>query len=219
MAAPEYVFFGVTVAALALMAFVQSPAAALLEPTQLNADGVCCTERDGELVPADPLELAAGAGMDASAYALARVIASEARDLPWIAQIGIAWTTLNHARKSGRSVLQVVTRATLHRGTVDGAGDGYFGRQGNPTGGYRYVASSQDTTPDIRTTAAAVYGGDIDDPTGGALNFDSPASYGVQAGTEEGGAAEFADNRESEGKRLLILPGTNGNRIRFWVPA
>jgi hypothetical protein len=217
---PEVLYFAGVVAAVVVVTFVATPSGILIEPTTINDAGVVCKTSDaGELVPADPLELAAGAGMDPSAYALARVLESEASNLPWIAQIGIGWTVVNHARSKGRSVLSVVTRATLQRGAVDGAGDGFFGRQGNRVGGYRYVASSKDSTADSRATATAILAGEIDDPTGGALNFDSPQSYGVQEGTDVSGADEFAANRESEGKRLLVLPGTNENRIRFWVPA
>lgn len=218
MVAPEFIYFAVVVTGLAVATFVAAPKAQLLEPTIIDGDGVVCTLVDGELVQADPAELAAGFNMDPNAYALARVLASEAGDLPWIAQIGVGWTVVNHARKSGHSVLAVVTAATLK--SSDGAvGDGFFGRQGSPTGGYRYVASSQDTNDDLRSTAESILGGDIADPTGGALNFDSPQSYGAQAGTDAGGAGAFASDRESEGKKLLVLPGTNENRIRFWVPA
>jgi hypothetical protein len=218
MVGPEYIYFAVVVTGLAVATFVMAPKAQLLEPTILDGDGVVCTLVDGELVQADPAELAAGYNMDPNAYALARVLASEAGNLPWIAQIGVGWTVVNHARKTGHSVLAVVTAATL-KGSDGAVGDGFFGRQGSPTGGYRYVASSQDTTDDFRSTAESILGGDIDDPTGGALNFDSPGSYGIQAGTDESGGDTFASNREAEGKKLLVLPGTSENQIRFWVPA
>ncbi len=214
---PEVIYFGGVVGGLAVLTFAAAPGEELQEPTELNGDGVACTRVGGELVPADPAALAKGAGVDPAVLALARVIESEAGGLPWIAQIGVAWTVVNHARDVGRSIVKVITGAKL--GKEDGAGAGFFGRQGNPTGGYRYVASSKNSTADSRATAEAVIGGDVDDPTGGALNFDSPRSYGVQAGTEASGADEFADNRASEGKRKLVLPGTSESSIRFWVPA
>jgi hypothetical protein len=214
---PEVAYFGVVVGGLGVLTFASSPSSELQEPTDLDDDGRACTELGGELVPADPAALAKGMGVEPAVLALARVIESEAGGLPWIAQIGVAWTVVNHARAVGRSVLAVIVRSRL--GKADGTGDGFFGRQGNARGGYRYVASSKNSTADSRATAEAVIGGDIDDPTGGAVNFDSPQSYGVQEGTEASGADEFADNRASEGKRKLVLPGTNENRIRFWVPA
>jgi hypothetical protein len=149
-------------------------------------------------------------------YALARVIRSEVGGAAWIAQVGVAWTVRNHAGDVGRSVLAVVTRASFKSG-ADAVGDGFFGRQGG-TGGYRYVASSQDPTDDDVATAAGVLSGDTDDPTGGAVNFDSPASYGGQAGTDASGADAFAAARAAEGKELVPLPGVSTSTIRFWRP-
>jgi hypothetical protein len=214
---PEYVLAGVVGAALAAATIFQAVGPTLLEPTELDDDGVACTEVDGELVPADPAELARGMGVDPSTLALARVLVSEAGNLPWIGQIGVGWTVVNHARAVGRSVLDVVTAASFKSG-ADAPGDGYFGRQGG-TGGYRYVASSQSSTDDSRATAAGILAGDVADPTGGALNFDSPGSYGVQAGTEEGGGDTFAANREAEGKEKVLLPGIPESQLRFWRPA
>lgn len=216
---PAYVVAGLVAAALVVGVLLTGPAAedVVTEPTLLDPDGVVCTFKDGVYVPCDPAGLAKGMDMEPSAYALARVIVSEASSIPWIGQVGVAWTVRNHAAKIGRSVLDVVTRARIKK--EPGTGDGFFGRQGDPTGGYRYVASSRDTNDDARETARAVMAGEIDDPTGGALNFDSPQSYGKQAGTEASGAEEFAENRRSEGKELVTLEGVAPNRLRFWRPA
>jgi hypothetical protein len=218
---PEVVFAGVVFAALAAATIFQTVGPELLEPTTLDTEGVACTEVDGELVPADPAQLARGAHLDPNVLALARVLVSEAGDLPEIAQTGVGWTVVNHARKSGRSVLSVITAAKIKSGDthVDGTGAGYFGSQGNPVGGYRYVASSRNSTDDSRALAAAIYAGDVEDPTGGALNFDSPNSYGAQAGTTAAGADAFAAKREAEGKTKVVLEGTSESQIRFWVPA
>jgi len=219
--APEYILAIVVGALLAGAVVVNEATTAdpIAEPTEINDEGVCCTVVDGLLVPADPIGLARGRGVDVTGYALGRVVASEAGGLPFIGQVGVAWVVRNHAAKKGRTILKVITRATLNKGRDDGAGDGFFGRQGHPDGGYRYVASSKDPNDDQLEIGRAVAAGEIDDPTEGALNFDSPQSYGAQAGTEEGGADEFAANRESEGKEAFALPGISMNKLRFWRPA
>lgn len=213
---PEVAFFGLVILGLAAASVFQAVGPTLAEPTEIDDDGVVCVRNElGELVQADPAALARGARMDPNAYAAARVIESEAGGQPWIGQVGVCWTLVNHARDVGRSVLGVVTRATLKSG--DAVGDGFFGRQGNPRGGYRYVASSQDPSDDAKQTAAAVLAGQIDDPTGGAVNFDAPGAYGAQEGTDAGGADTFAENRRAEGKEPFELPGVGA--IRFWRPA
>lgn len=218
---PEYIFAGV-VGVFLVGAVVFNTATAsdpIAEPTEINDEGVCCTSVDGVLVPADPEGLARGRGVSPDVYALARVIESEASGLPWIGQVGVAWVVRNVAAKKGRTILRTVTRATLEHGKTDGTGDGFFGRQGDSIGGYRFVASSKDPPDDVIETATAVASGDVDDPTGGALNFDSPQSYGKQAGTSADGADAFATSREGEGKELVTLPGVSESRLRFWRPA
>lgn len=221
MLAVEYIFAGIVGLALAAaVVFDQATQAdAISEPTEINDEGVCCTVVDGVLVPADPIGLAKGRGVSPDAYALGRVVASEAGGQPFIGQVGVAWVVRNNAARKGRSILATVTRATLHKGRDDGSGDGFFGRQGDPVGGYRFVASSRDASDDHLEVGRAVAAGDIDDPTEGALNFDSPNAYGKQAGTEESGADEFAENREAEGKESFALPGISINTLRFWRPA
>ncbi len=200
-------------------AFVTTPSEGLSEPTLLSDDGTVCVIAGGELLPAEPRALAKGMGMDSdgNAYALSRVIPSEAGGNR-ADQIGVAWTVINHAREVGLSVVDLVTRAKVKDSDgdrVDGAGAGYFGAQGDPVGGYRYVSTAQDSTDASRALAAACLAGDIEDNTGGAVNFDAPGAYGAQAGTSEGGADTFAANRAKEGKQLVDVEGSSG-RIRFW---
>lgn len=206
--------------ALGLAIVLASPGEPLTEPTLLSDDGTACVIQGEELRPADPRALAKGMGMDSdgNAYALSRVIPSEAGGLSRADQIGVCWTVINHAREVGRSVLDLVTRARVKDTDgdhVDGAGAGYFGKQGDPVGGYRYVSTAQDSTEDSRELAAGCWSGDIEDNTGGAVNFDAPGAYGVQEGTDESGADEFAANRRKEGKELVDVPGSSG-RVRFW---
>lgn len=207
-------------AALGLATILLSPGEPLTEPTLLSDDGTVCVIKDGELQAADPRALAKGMGMDGdgNAYALARVIPSEAGGLSRADQIGVCWTVINHAREAGLSVLDLVTRAKVKDSDgdrVDGAGAGYFGKQGDPAGGYRYVSTAQDSTDDSRELAAACLAGDVEDNTDGAVNFDAPGAYGVQDGTDEGGADTFAANRAKEGKVQAAVAGSSG-RVRFW---
>ncbi len=218
--APEILGSLAVFAALAIAAVVLAPAEPITEPTLLSDDGTACVIQDGELRPADPRALAKGMGMDSdgNAYALARVIPSEAGGLPRADQIAVCWVVINHAREVGLSVVDLVTRAKVKDSDgdrVDGAGAGYFGKQGDPAGGYRYVSTAQDSSDESRELAAACLAGDIDDNTDGAVNFDAPGAYGVQDGTDESGADQFAENRRKEGKELAAVAGSSG-RVRYW---
>lgn len=218
--APELLVALAVFAALAITAVVKSPGEAITEPTLLSDDGTACVIADGELRPADPRALAVGMGMasDGNAYALARVIESEAGTLERADQIAVCWTVINHAREAGRSVVDLVTRAKVKDSDgdrVDGAGAGFFGKQGDPVGGYRYVSTAQDSSEASRELATACLAGDIDDNTDGAVNFDAPGAYGIQEGTDAGGADTFAENRRKEGKEQVDVPGSSG-RVRFW---
>ncbi len=210
----------VAFAAIGLAAILLRPSTESItrEPTRLSSDGIVC---DADLYPCDPAGLAAGMEMELDHYALARVVASEAGSLPFIGQVAVAWVVRNNAAKVGRPIWKTIVKASIKVGgeRVPGAGDGFFGRQGDPEGGYRYVASSKDTTEDHREIARAVCRGEIDDPTEGGVNFDSPQSYGVQAGTDEGDADTFADNRTAEGKISFALPGISINKLRVWRKA
>ena len=96
---------------------------------------------------------------------------------------------------------------------ADGGREWLLGRQAQG----RYCATSQDAGSDF-SIAAGVLGGDIDDPTGGARQFDSPKSFGVQAGTTAEGADATAQKRIAAGNVEVLLPGVAEKTIRFWRP-
>jgi len=186
--------------------------APLAEPTALLDDGTVTV--DGE-TPADPYALAAGKGKDPNVYALARTLHSEQASGPRVAREGIAWAIVNEARHVGRSVLSLVTRAGRK---VNGAwvphptGNGHFGRQNQG----RYAATSRDADEEAYEIAAGVLGGTIDDPTGGARQFDDVDAFGVQPGTQASDADRVAADRIAAGNELVQLPGAPS--LRFWRP-
>ena len=190
----------------------------LSEPTQLLDDGTVSV--DGQ-TPADPSALAAGQGKDANVYALARALHSEQASGPRIAREGIAWAIVNEARHVGRSVLGLVTRAGRAPKLADGSrgpwaphptGNGFFGRQNQG----RYCATSRDADAEAYEIAAGVLAGEIDDPTGGARQFDDVSAFGVQEGTTAAGADKVAADRIAAGNELVQLPGAPD--LRFWRP-
>lgn len=158
------------------------------------------TTVDGSVVPADIQGLADAAGYDVPVYALARVGASEAGGQKKVAKAGVMWVVMNEASRRGTDVLSVIL------------GDASsFGAQG--TGGRHFVSSSHDPQTIDLATAQGVVDGSIDDPTGGAVNFDSPGAY-----SDPSKADTFAANRESEGKELVLLDGVPEKTFRFWRP-
>lgn len=165
---------------------------------------------DGTVVPEDVQALADAAGYPIAVYALARVGASEAGGQKKIAKAGVMWVVMNEASRRGSNVVDVIL------GSASG-----FGAQG--TGGRGFVSSSHDPQSIDFLTAQGVVDGSIDDPTGGAVNFDSPGAYKdkVDAGgnvveSAQDRADAFAANRESEGKTLVVLEGVAEKTFRFW---
>jgi hypothetical protein len=183
------------------------------EPTQLSSsDGKGVVIVDG--AAADPRALAAGMGVEANRYALARMINSEFsryRD----ARIGCAWCARNEAAARGVSVLALLTRQRVKVDGVraPGPGDGYFGAQWG-----RYASTAQDTTADALDIADGVISGELEDPTGGARQFDSPGAFGEQPGTEADDADKVAQSRIAAGNELVTLPGVPLSYARFWRP-
>lgn len=170
-------------------------------------------DTDGNVVPADVQGLADGAGVSPDVYALARVGASEAGGQKQIAKQGVMWVVINHANATGSTPLLTVL------GTAD-----TFGHQG--TGGRNFVASGHDPGAVDLQIADDVFSGNLPDPTGGALNFDSPGAYkdkvdtdGNVVQTAQQRADAFAAAREGEGKSLVLLDGVSESTFRFWRPA
>ena len=184
------------------------------EPTQLSSsDGKGIVTVDG-VTPADPYALARGMGVEPNRLALARMINSEFsryRD----ARIGCAWCARNEAAARGVSILALLIRqrVKVDGKRVPGPGDGYFGAQSG-----RYASTAQDTTADALEIAGGVISGELEDPTGGARQFDSPGAFGVQPGTDFDDADTVAANRIAAGNELVTLPGVPASYARFWRP-
>jgi hypothetical protein len=177
------------------------------QPTTLNGDGVVTT--DGE-TPVPPDALAAALGIEPNRYAMARVIMSEVGGLPVAAWYGVGWAIRNEAAHRGWSVLKLVTRATVKQSdgsiaTVDGL-DGFFGTQP-----HRYCSSAQDATDDAVAVADDVLSGNVDDPTGGARQWDSPNAFAALGETDD------TAKREAAGLHPVYLPGVSSGSLRFWV--
>lgn len=184
------------------------------EPTKLaGPDGKGIVTVDG--VPADPFALARGMGVEANRYALARMINSEFsryRD----ARIACAWCARNEASARGVSILALLVRQRVKVDgvRVPGDGDGFFGQQSG-----RYASTAQDTTADALEIAEGVITGELEDPTDGARQFDSPGAFGVQAGTSIDDADKVAQSRIAAGNEAVYLPGVPASYARFWRPA
>lgn len=173
----------------------------------LDDDG---TVVDTNGVPLQPDALAAGAGMDVDAYSLARCITAEEGTGYAGARLGVGFAIRNQARHSGHSITKLVTRAVKTT-----AADGFYGKQAQG----RYCASSHPPDADAISVALQVLSGDVDDPTGGARQFDSPAAFGVQEGTDASDADAVAAKRIAAGNVLVTLPGVPESHLRFWRPA
>lgn len=177
--------------------------------TRLLADGTVTA--DGE-TPADPDGLVAGAGLPVdpdslagsrNAYALARMISSEAGGQKQIAQQAVGAVALNYAADHGKSIWDVLLHSTH-------AGNGFFGKQAEG----RYAATSRDPSSVHIDLALSLLAGTAPDPTDGARQWDSPRSYKVPSRADE-----VAADRIAAGNELVLLPGVPASTFRFWRPA
>jgi hypothetical protein len=156
-------------------------------------------------VPGDPKKLAAEAGYSLDIYSLARAITSEAGSLPQIGQIGVAWAVKNKAKRAKVSI----TKQLIPSGSY--GGQGFV----NP-----WAATTQPPTADSLELARKVEKGEISDPTGGAVGWDSPDAQLAMlkkypekyTKTPE----QVAENRRKEGMVEVVLPGLSRNKTRFW---
>jgi len=188
---------GAVVLALLLAGGTVAAAQVILHHTLLTDDGTVSLDGDEG---ADPRMLARDAGVSGDAYALSRMIWSEVAGLPEAALLGVGWAALNEAGARGTTVLELLLHST-------GAGDGFFGRQAQG----RYASTSKDPTAAAFSAAAAVLGGEVADPTGGARQWDSPQSYPTPER-----AAEVEAARLNAGNEKVLLPGIPERKLRFW---
>jgi hypothetical protein len=71
--------------------------------------------------------------------------------------------------------------------------------------------------------AEGVLSGKMPDPTGGALQFDSPASQRALLALNHPdyrkGPEAVAASRRAAGLKEFYLPGVSPDKLRFWKPA
>lgn len=158
------------------------------------------------LVEADPIVLAQRNGGDINAYALARMLASEAPDRP--TKIAVGWACFNHANKLGMSVFKLLLKGI-------GTADGKFGAQNLG----KYASTRNPPKPVDKEIAAGILAKTIPDPTGGAEFWDSPAAQAALVGKGAMGYTKGADEVAASRSRNNVLVNVSGVvSTRFWRP-
>lgn len=164
-----------------------------------------------------PADLADSAGYDTDLYSLARVGQSEESGL---GSICVMFATKTEAKRSKKSVTELVTHATLkdaegHR--YPGPGDGKYGNQGNRSQGFRFCSTASDPSDDMLTKAGQVISGAISDPTNGCHHWDNPSLQDKKHAADPDthlSSEEIARRREASGWHMVIIDGVT--RTRFW---
>lgn len=158
------------------------------------------------LAPGDPLKIAFQNGVPLDVEALARMIRSEHGSDSELVQVATAWVAVNYARRAGVSVAKLLLRP-----------QGLFGAQ---WAGPKYASTRLPSTPAARRLAADVLEKRRPDPTGGAVQFDSPAAQRAALSKGLPGykstPEQIAAKRIAEGKEQVTLPGVPADQIRFW---
>ncbi len=162
-------------------------------------------DSDG-VVEQDPYELRAAAartvGRDVSddAYALARMVRSEAGSADLQTKVRLANVAMNQARRLGWSVYDVIVyHKTESR-------NGYYGAQISG----RFASSQDPYEIDLKAAEIALQG----DTTNGATNFAHQSAFGKQLGTASS-IQPFVNTMASEGKVPGYYP-PDSNLIFFW---
>jgi hypothetical protein len=166
------------------------------------------------VVPGTPAELAQAAGVEVETYSLARMIASEEGRSSNLIKAAVAFAAINRATSKGEGITALVTRAKV------GAHAGRYGTQrnidpdqgGDPLHGPsdRYCSTANDPYQGDADIADQCYTGQLEDFTGGAVEFDRPG--------QEKDPDQVAANRAAEGLVALNIDGIDPNvdGIRFW---
>jgi hypothetical protein len=169
------------------------------------------------VVPGEPSELAALAGVDVETYSLARMIASEEGRSSNTIKAAVALATINYATKHGEGITALVTRANVpaHAGAYgtqrnidpDNGGDPLHGPSD------RYCSTANDPYQGDADIAGQCISGAIPDFTGGADQFDRPGSEKDPDGV--------AAKRAAAGAVAVDVPGIDPDvdGIRFWRTA
>lgn len=170
------------------------------------------------IVPMDPEELAAKAGVPIEVYSLARVGQSEEGHSSDTAKIAVMHATLNHANSTGQTITRLVTRGNPDRTDFEKA-NGRYGRQGI----HPYCTTIADPTQHTLELARQVFNGEVEDMTYGAEFWDNPIAQRALhlanpwSETNKGGyrsPEEIAERRKAKGLALVNIAGVS---TRFWV--
>lgn len=136
----------------------------------------CSYDKTTGIVPCDPHQLAAQAGVDDETYALARAISSEEGTSSTSTKAVVGWVFVNEARRRGTSVFSLMTKA------VTPGHSGKYGTQkdiesGTPSynASDRYASTAQDPYDGDIAIATGILNGTIPDVTGGANQEDRPS--------------------------------------------
>lgn len=169
--------------------------------------------RDGRVLQPTPMQLTDLVSkkmqrpIGAIAVAIATMLASESASGSDTVKAAIAHSAINYAKKKGLSVFALITNNGKD-----------FGAQG--IAGHGYAATARPPTIRDILIAEKVLLGRIKDPTGGAVQWDSPAAQDNLVKEKAAGydktAAQVAQARQAEGKQAFYLPGVSPNYIRFW---
>lgn len=164
----------------------------------------------GGVVPDDPRALAAAAGMNLDAYALARAISSEHGRDNVSTKIAIAWAVRNAARADGVTLFRKLTHH-------DGPADGKFSAQDvHPV---KYASTRLDPYEQEAQIASAVVAGTIGDPTSGATNFFSPSAQRAAHArnpTTTKSPEQVTALWESRGLEPVAVAGTDPDTVTFF---
>lgn len=168
-----------------------------LTTSSTNSDGVVLQDPDHLLAEACET---VGRDISADAYALARMVRSEAGSSDLLTKVRLANVAMNQARSLGWSVYDVIVyHKTASR-------DGRYGAQISG----RFASTRDPYESDLEAAEKALQG----DITGGATNFAHQSAFGKQLGTASN-IQPFVDTLASEGK----VPGyysPDSNLIFFW---
>jgi len=166
------------------------------------------------VVQADPQSLANACNLDLRTYALARMLASENPRDTDLVRIAVAWVCCNEAARENTTPEQLLLRSTRPDR------NGKFGSQ---LGGYASTTNDpvpQDVQIAQRVLAPPTADNYAADPTGGAVQFDSPRAQRAALARGAPGYVstpeQVAAERQSEGKVQVTLPGVDPDYMRFW---
>jgi hypothetical protein len=200
----HYILAALAIAAPLVYVFWSSTASA----GEIDLRHICNSQG---FVDADPDALARAAGVSLNVYALASMMASEAGGENEISQIAVAHTAVNHARERGESVAKLLLRMGQNttvgdsKSFVPGPGHKHFGKAA-----HRYATKARPPDEQQLVNAAEVLSGTVEDPTNGAVKFDTP-----DASLED--VEAVASNRRAAGLEEVTVDGVDA--FRFWRAA